>query len=119
MAYTDPQSVTISGAAKSLPRTGMGPLTGTFNTSDGTVVLKVTHAYGRRNRHTVRLEHTKIAADPLTSANERYSMTAYLTVDVPLVGYTVAEAQAVCDGLFGWLTATSSANTAKALGGEI
>lgn len=118
MALADPQSVTISGTANSLPRTGQGPSSGSFQLPDGTVVLKVSHAYGKRNRRTVRLEHSKIAADPITAANTRFSLTVYTVIDTPLVGYTVAEANAICQGLFKWLTDTSGGNTAKVLGGE-
>jgi len=115
---SEPQSVTISGTANSLPRTSTGVNSGVFNTADGTVVLKVTNLYGKRNRRTIRMEHSKIAADPLTAANVRYSMTSYLVIDTPNVGYTVAEAQAVVAGLTKWLTDTSGANVAKVLGGE-
>lgn len=119
MAYADPQSITIApAAAVSLPRTASGTDSGSFRTPDGTAILHVGHAYGRRQRRTVRLEHSKIAADPLTAVNQRVSMTAYVVVDVPPVGYTVAEAQAVIAGLTKWLTDSSAANVAKLLGGE-
>jgi len=118
MAYADPQSITISGTAVSLPRTSSGTNAGAFTSPDGTVVVRVSHAYGKRNRRTARLEHSKIAADPLTSANTKYSLSAYIVIDVPPVGYTVAEAQAAVAGLTKWLTDTSGANVAKLLGGE-
>jgi len=118
LMLTEPQSVTISGTANSLPRTSSGVNSGVFNTADGTVALKVVNLYGKRNRRTVRLEHSKIAADPLTSANTKYSMTAYVVIDTPTVGYTVAEAQAVVAGLSKWLTDTSGSNVTKVLGGE-
>jgi hypothetical protein len=118
MAYSDPQSLTISGTAASLPRTSSGTNSGAFTAADGTAILKVSHAYGKRNRRTVRLEHSKIAADPLTALNTKFSMTAYVVVDVPTVGYTVAEAQAVVAALTKWLTDTSASNVTKLLGGE-
>jgi len=118
MSYSDPQSITLSGTAVSLPRVSSGLNNGAFSTPDGTAVLRVSHAYGKRNRRTVRLEHSKIAVDPLTSANTKFSMTAYVVVDVPPVGYTVAEAQAVVAGLTKFLTDTSGSNVAKLLGGE-
>lgn len=118
MAYSDPQSITISGAATSLPRTSSGIDSGAFMAPDGTLVVRVSHQYGKRSRRTARLEHSKIALDPLTAANTKYSMTAYIVVDVPPVGYTVAEAQAVVLGLTKWLSDTSGANVAKLLGGE-
>lgn len=116
--FTDPQSVTISGSAVSLPRTSSGVNAGTYTSADSAVKMTVSSQYGKRNRRTVRLEHSKIAADPLTSANTKYSMTAYVVFDTPAVGYTVAEAQAVIAGLTAWLTASTGANVAKVLGGE-
>lgn len=116
--FTDPQSLTISGTAISLPRTSSGVSSGQFNNPEGTAVLKVSHAIGKRQRRTVRLDHAKIAADPLTSANTRFSMSAYIVIDVPPVGYTVAEAQAVVSGLVKWLSDTSGSNVTKVLGGE-
>lgn len=119
MAYADPQSVTINAVANSLPRVGSGVNTGSFSKDDGTVKLAVTHLYGKRNRRTARLEHSKIAPDPLiSSTNIIYGMTAFLTVDVPKTGYTVAEAKQVVDGLVAWLTASSGANVTRLLGGE-
>lgn len=118
MSYSDPQSITISGAAISLPRTSSGTNAGTFSAADSTAVLKISNSYGKRNRRTARLEHSKIAPDPLTAANQKYSMTVYLVVDEPVVGYTLAERQAIVAGLTKWLTDTSGANVAKLLGGE-
>lgn len=116
--FTDPQSLTLSGTAVSVPRTSSGVNSGIFNDAASTLKMSIAHAYGKRTRRTVRLEHNKIAADPLTSANTRYSMTAYVVFDVPAVGYTVAEAQAVIASLTKWLTDTSGSNVAKVLGGE-
>lgn len=116
--FSDPQSVTISGTAVSLPRTSSGTNAGVYTSGDGAVRMLASHQYGKRVRRTVRLEHSKIAADPLTSANTKYSMTAYVVFDVPSVGYSVAEAQAVVAGLTKWLTDSSGANVTKVLGGE-
>jgi len=115
MSYSDPQSITLSGTATSLPRISSGVNSGSFATPDGSIVVKVSHAYGKRNRRTVRLEHSKIAADPLTAANTKYSMTAYVVLDVPTVGYSVTEASAVAKAFTDWLT---PANVGKLLGGE-
>lgn len=118
MAFSDPQSITISGTANSLPRVSSGVSSGGFSAADSAVQLKISHQVGKRQRRTVRLEHAKIAADPLTAANTKYSMTAYIVIDAPPVGYTVAEAQAVVAGLTKWLTDSTGANVAKVLGGE-
>lgn len=119
MAYTDPQTVTINSVANSLPRTASGINTGSFTKDDGNVRLTVSHSYGKRTRRQVRLDFSKIAADPLiSSTNIKYSMSAYLVVDTPITGFTVAEAKQIVDALNAWMTASSGANTTKLLGGE-
>lgn len=117
--FVDPQSVTISGTALSLARTSSGINSGTFNTNDGAVSYSVSDSYGKRNRRTCRIVHSKYAPDPLFPAqNVPYSMSFYVVADVPKVGYTVAEQKAVIDGFLANLQATSGANITKLLGGE-
>lgn len=119
MAFADPQSVTINAVANSLPRTSSGPNNGVFTKDDGAVRLQVSHAYGKRVRRTLRIDHTKIAADALQpSTNARYSMSTYLVVDVPVTGYTNTEIKQIVDGLTGYLTASSGAKVTQLLGGE-
>lgn len=119
MAFTDPQTVTISASPNTLARTSSGVNSGAFTKDDGNVKLSVSHQYGKRTRRTIRLDHSKIAPDPLVSStNIKYSMSAYLVVDVPITGYTVAEAKAIIDGLTAYLTATSGARVTQLLGGE-
>jgi len=119
MAFADPQSVTINSIAVSLPRVGSGINAGTFQSNDGLVKLSAQHAYGKRQRRTVRIDHQKIAPDPLVSAqNVLRSMSCYLVVDVPLQGYSVAEEKQVIDGFIAWLNASSGAAITKLLGGE-
>lgn len=119
MAFADPQSVLISGVTHSLPRTGSGPSNGTFKSNDGNVQLTVSSQYGKRFRRNVRLDFSKIAADPLVSSTSvKYSMSAYVVIDTPVTGFTVAEAKAVVDGLIGHLSATTGAAITKVLGGE-
>lgn len=118
MAFSDPQTVTINAVPLTMPRTGSGQNSGTFTTNDGTAKLTVSHAYGKRNRRTIRIDHSKIAEDPLLSENMEFSMSAYLVVDGPVRGYSVTELKQVVDGLLAYLTASSGANITKLLGGE-
>ncbi len=121
MALADPQSVTIgtTPGAVSLPRTGLDAKEGYFSSSDGATKLRISHQYGKRNRHTVRLDYQKTAADPLVSgSNAVYSMSAYLVVDAPVSGFTVTEQKDVAVALMGFLTASTNAATTKVLGGE-
>lgn len=119
MAFADPQSVTINAIAKSLPRTSSGLDTGSFTKDDGEVKLSIGHAYNKRNRRTLRLDHQKLVADVMDSSlNTTYSMSCYIVVDVPKVGYTIAEQKQVVDALTAYLTASSGARVTQLLGGE-
>jgi hypothetical protein len=120
MAFADPQSITINAVATSLPRTSSGANSGTFTSNDGLIRETVSHAYGKRIRRTFRIDHSKVAADPfLSGVNTKYSMSAYIVVDVPVTGYTVTEAKQVVDGLMATLTASSGSKITQLLGGEI
>lgn len=119
MALTDPQSVTISGTAISLPRTSSAVNAGVFSSNDGLVKELVSHQYGKRTRHIFRIDHSKIAPDPLISSqNIKFSMSCYVVWDVPPTGYTVAEQKAIYDGFAAQLAASSGALVTKVLGGE-
>jgi hypothetical protein len=119
MAFTDPQTVTINAVAQTLPRISSGINAGTFQKDDGNVKLGVSHAYGKRTRRTIRLDHRKIAPDPLVSAqNIEYSMSVYVVIDVPVTGYTITEQKQIVDALTAYLTASSGARVTQLLGGE-
>jgi len=116
---TDPQSITINAVANSLPAVSRGDNQSAYLKDDGNVKLVVSHQYGKRTRRTARIDFSKIAADPLISAQSiKYSMSAYLVVDLPATGFTVAEAKYIVDGLTKWLTDSTGANTTKILAGE-
>jgi len=119
MAFADPQSVTINAVPISLPRIGSSINGGVFQAVDAATKLSVSHAYGKRVRHLMRLDVTKNAADPLNpTQNLPYNMFFYVVADVPQFGYTVAEQKLVVDGLVDYLDASSGAKVTQLLGGE-
>lgn len=119
MAYADPQSVTINAVPISLPRTGSATNAGSFKSNDGIVTLSVSSSYGKRTRRVLKLEHSKIAADPLIPAvNTKSNMMAYLVVDTPGVGYSVTEQKQIVDALTAYLSASTGARVTQLLGGE-
>jgi len=121
MAFSDPQSITLTSGAVSLPRTASGSGTGTFSANDGTeqIVVASTGGNTKRVRRSFRLNASKIVTDPLTSGrNLPVSMSAYIVVDMPPVGFSVADATDQVKALIGNLSASSYANLAKLLGGE-
>lgn len=117
--FTDPQSVTISGTAYSLPRTSSSTNSGAFQTNDGATSIQIANSYGKRIRRTISIQVKKYAADPTNPAqNVPVNATVRLTVDQPLQGYSVSELQAAIVGFLANLTASSNANIGKLLGGE-
>jgi len=117
--FADPQSVTIAGTATSLPRVSSGQNAGSFSTPDQATKLSVSHTYGKRTRHLIRLDASKVAADPLMAGiNVQASMSAYLVVDVPKTGYTISQQADIVNALTAYLTASTNAKTTQLLGGE-
>lgn len=117
--FTDPQSVTINTVANSLPKISSGSNQSIYQKDDGTVKLTVSHQYGSRTRRLIRLDHSKIASDPLMAGvNVRATFSTYLVLDVPNTGYTVTEQKQIVDAFTAYLTASSGAIVTKALGGE-
>lgn len=116
----DPQSVTpTGGSAVSLPATGRGIDSSVYTSADGNTKLTISHTFASRKRYVARLDFSKIAADPLISAqNIKYSMSAYLVIDTPITGFTVAEAMAQAGGLLAYLSASTNAKVTSILGGE-
>ena len=116
--FSDPQSVTISGSAKTLNRTASTADGGKFSTADRAHKLDIVHSYGRRHRHTARFQADTLVANPLVSGqNISQSVTLYLTADAP-PGYDTATLKAIMDGFLANMTASTGANLTKLIGGE-
>lgn len=118
LMFSDPQSVTIAGAAKSLPRVSSGDFTGQFRASDGAYTLSVKHTSGKRERSVVRLDTRKIGANPLDPAkNLPYTASVYVVLDAPAQssGFTSVELEDLSKGLVAYL---SAANVTKFVGKE-
>lgn len=115
--FSDPQSVSVGGAAKSLPRVSVGNNQAVYQTADGNLKYTVSHSYGKRNRRTARLDFRKIAADPLLDGVSReYSMSAYIVIDHPTVGFNNTEVETNTKALVDELA--EAGVLTKILGGE-
>lgn len=118
----DPQTLAVTGAAGTpftLPRVGSGIDLGTYQTNDGNVQISIRHTYAKRNRHSALFSLTKIAPDPLISAqNIVYTAKVSIAFDVPKTGFTVTEIVNLAVGAFGNLTATTNKNLTAIAGGE-
>lgn len=117
--FADPQTVTINAVGQTLARTPRGTDYGVFTKDDGLIRLTISHSLGKRNRRLIRLDHAKIAADPLLAGtNVKANMAVHLVIDAPETGYSLTEVKQVVDGLTAWLTASTGANVTKVLGSE-
>lgn len=124
MAFTDPQSITFPApfaGTIALPKTENLGASTVYTSADGTVALTAaSQKTGKgRVRRTLRLDHSKYAASPLLPAqNVLNSMSVYMVFDIPIGGYSNAEAFAIYGGLKTNMTASTDANISKLLGGE-
>lgn len=119
MSLADPQSVTISGNTTSLPRVSVGDDRSEYQSGDGLIHLVASHDYGKRVRRMVRIDTSKVTADPFRPAeNVQVSMSNYIVFDLPPAGYTAAEALAIWVGFKTQLSASSDLIITKLLGGE-
>jgi len=121
LAFSDPQSVTIgtTPGAVSVVRVNTGSDVGKFSNYDSKVDLKVGTTYGRRTRHTARVDFSKIVTDPLVSStNVLASGSVILTVDVPPSGFSATEQKELAVALLTWLTASTNAKLIQLIAGE-
>lgn len=115
--FSEPQTVTVNAVAKTLPRISFGDRRGTFSSFADGLKLLVSHNSGKREASTVRFDIEKTAADPLLDGvSKPYSMSAYLTINTPKVGFSSTEISQNVQALIDWLD--TPANLAKVINGE-
>lgn len=120
MALVDPQSVTIDGTAYSCPRITLDSGAGrtVYKTADGLVRFVVLQSNGKRKRSTVRVERTKVAADPLTAINSYQDASVHIVFDRPSVGFSNDELVKMMTGLTTALSSSTNALAQAVLGGQ-
>jgi len=122
MALTDPQKFKeVAGTEVTAPRVSSGDLKSEYATSDGLNVLNVStvESNSNRKRHLVRIDTNKLATNPYEETKKQnISMSAYVVIDRPVAGFTVAEAKKLVEGLVGLLSASTYSLTEKVLGSE-
>jgi hypothetical protein len=117
---SDSLTVTVAASPHTLARVpASGQESGSFQEADGALRFTVSHSNGKRRRTAIRITTEKTIPDPIiATTNNVVNMSAYLVVDVPKQGYTVAQKKEIVDALTAWLNASSGANLTKVLGGE-
>lgn len=119
LVLTDPQSVTISGSAVSLPRIDQRPETFVYSNVTAGVDLYVTQKVAKdgRRRSTASLQKSVIYTDPVTGLKSRIPYSVTFGTSVP-VGITETEVVDVATAIIAALTASTNALLKKIVGGE-
>lgn len=116
---TDPQSVTISGTASSLPRVDERPETHVYsNFADG-VDLFVTQRVAKdgRRRANFTLQKSTIVTDPITGLKAKVPYSVTTSISIP-IGITSADMEALYTAQASALSASTNALLKKVIGGE-
>ena len=115
----DPQAVTISSVAVSLPRLEERSETNVYTNRTENVDLYVTQKVDKKgiSRSSTSLTKSTIITDPVTGLKTKSPYSITVSSMIP-VGVTVAEAEALYDALTTALEATTKALLKKILGGE-
>lgn len=116
---TDPQSVTISATAVSLPRIEERAATHVYSNRDAGVELFVTQKVDNKNtlRSSASLVKSVIITDPVTGIKSKVPYSVTISDTLPL-GVTVADVEALYDALTAALGASTKALLRKIFGGE-
>jgi len=121
VSFTEPLSLTVSGTTIALPRVSVGDRKSEYMSGDGLYEIIASHEGGKskRFRRTLRLNTTKLAADPMRDdVNVERSMSLYMVFDLPPVGFSATEAFALYTGFKTMIIANSDIQITKLLGGE-
>lgn len=121
MSFTDPQSITISGTAISMPLTSREGDETVYSSGDGLNRLSVSHSETKQGRHrrVLRFDTKKVAADPYKPAeNVDVATAVYVVFDIPKAGFTPTEMKAIWDGYAALTAASSGVAITKLLAGE-
>lgn len=116
---SDPQSVTISGNARTLPRLEERTDTNVYSDRANGVDLFVTQRVDKKGtyRPSISLVTYDIVTDPITGIKSRVPTSITVNGAIP-VGKSVADAEALYVALNTALTASTNALLRKVLGGE-
>lgn len=111
--FSDPQTITIDGVTKSMPRikidtSTQGKVESVYSTADGAFVLTITHQTTRagRIRSKARLDVRAIVTNPLDSSSDYDTITFEKLMDRPEYGFSMVLCEQVVAGFNAWQTNT-------------
>jgi len=106
--FADPQSVTVNAVAQSMPRVMTDGTSAIYQKSDETFKLTLSHQKTKsRIRSMARIDQRAVVADPLTAVNDYETLSFYIVIDRPLVGFTAVQCEQLVTGFKTWLDNTA------------
>jgi len=105
--FTDPQVVTVNTVAKSMPRVQTDGTSAVYQMSDESFKLTISHQKTKqRVRSMARIDQRAVVPDPLTAVNDYETLSFYVVLDRPQVGFTIAQCEQLIAGFKTWLDTT-------------
>lgn len=106
--FADPQVVTVNAVAQSMARVLISGQSATYQKSDGTFKLTVSHQISKqRIRSMVRIDQKAVVPDPLTAVNDFEVLSFYFVIDRPEFGFSSTQVDQLVAGLKTWLDSTA------------
>jgi len=102
---TDPQSITVNGSAKSLPKVETGGRRSVYASADQKFGMMISHQDQKdRVRSVMKVTQVEIVADPITAINDSETLGISVIWDKPKFGFTVAQIQQLTAAVVAKLT---------------
>lgn len=107
--FADPQVVTVNAVAQSMPRVEVKGNSSFYQKADESFKLTISHAKSKdaRIRTMVRIDQRAIVPDPLTAVNDWETLSFYVVLDRPSVGFTQTQCDQLITGLKAWVDSTA------------
>lgn len=122
MSFSDPQTITLSGILKTLPRVPSDKPTniGKFYGDEGNTIVSVhQNSSNSRFRREFRITLSKVIVDPLSNMPSAKTASCIVAFDEPKYGFTDAELIAAYAAITASLSAGSNAKLTQMLTGEL
>lgn len=125
MALPDPiPTLTVNAVTYDFARIGItgdsSSSLGTYRTADKLNTLSIAHTVKNRERHSVRIDRKKVAANPFDSSlNQEYSWSVYTVLDMPRNGVSTTEAQLLNQLLAAFMVAGTPDYDIRVFAGEL
>jgi len=106
--FTDPQVVTVNAVAQSMPRISSTGTSAIYQKSDESYKFTISHnKSNQRIRSVVRIDYRAVVADPLTAVNDYETLSFYVVLDRPFVGFSQTQCEQLIAGFKTWLDNTA------------